>query len=189
MAVRGGRSAPRDAGNQPRALSGYRAQRPWLVSWTLSFLRPYRGRVAVIAILALAEIGLAALSPWPLKIVVDSVLGGHPIPAWLAAVTPSRTGAGAIMLVIVVVAGLLLQIAHELVRMFDTQLQMDTGQRIVYTLRGRLLEHLQALPLRHHILTRTADSVYRLDADAYCVNDLAIGGVFPLALAMLNLRL
>jgi ABC-type multidrug transport system fused ATPase/permease subunit len=159
-----------------------------LVSWTLSFLRPYRARVAAIAILALTEIGLAALSPWPLKIVVDSVLGGHPVPDWFAVLIPSRVGASAVaLLVIVVVAGLLLQIAHELVRMIDTQLQVDTGQRIVYNLRAKLLEHLQALPLRHHILTRTADSVYRLDADAHCVNDLAIGGVFPLALAVVNL--
>jgi ABC-type multidrug transport system fused ATPase/permease subunit len=159
-----------------------------LVSWTLSFLRPYRARVAAIAILALTEIGLAALSPWPLKIVVDSVLGGHPVPDWFAVLIPSRVGASAVaLLVIVVVAGLLLQIAHELVRMIDTQLQVDTGQRIVYNLRAKLLEHLQALPLRHHILTRTADSVYRLDADAHCVNDLAIGGLFPLALAVVNL--
>jgi len=61
------------------------------------------------------------------------------------------------------------------------------AQRVVHTLRGRLLEHLQALPLRHHVLTPTADSVYRLDADAHCVDDLIIGGVFPLLLAGLNL--
>jgi ATP-binding cassette subfamily B protein/subfamily B ATP-binding cassette protein MsbA len=157
-----------------------------LVSWTFSFLRPYRTRVVAIAILAIAEIGLAALSPWPLKIVVDSVLGGRPLPEWSAVLIPSGASTVA-LLVIVVVAGLLVQIAHELVRMIDTQLQVDTGQRIVYTLRAKLLEHLQALPLRHHLLTRTADSVYRLDADAHCVNDLVIGGAFPLALAVLNL--
>ena len=59
-------------------------------------------------------------------------------------------------------------------------MQVDTGQRIVYALRARLLAHLQALGLRHHIATRTADSVYRLEADAYCVHDLVMGGVFPL---------
>ena len=131
---------------------------------------------------------VAAAQPWPLKILVDSVLGGRPVPHWFAVLIPSTAGASPVtLLVIVVVAGLLVQIAHELVRMIDTQLQVDTGQRIVYTLRAKLLEHLQALPLRHHILTRTADSVYRLDADAHCVNDLAIGGVFPLALAVVNL--
>ena len=71
--------------------------------------------------------------------------------------------------------------------MMHTQIQVDTGQRIVYDLRATLLAHLQALPLRHHVTAKTADSVYRLESDAYCVNDLVIGGVFPLAMAVLKL--
>jgi ATP-binding cassette, subfamily B, bacterial len=157
-------------------------------SWSLSFLRGYKGRVAGIAVLAILEIGLAALAPWPLKAVVDNVLGGQALPVWLDTVVRPLTGSStATLLVVIVLAGLLLQLGHEVVRMFHTQLQVDTGQRVVYTLRERLLAHMQALPLRHHVLSRTADSVYRLDADAYCVNDLIIGGVFPLAAALLNL--
>ena len=38
-----------------------------------------------------------------------------------------------------------------------------------------------------HHARKTADSVYRLEADAYCVDDLVIGGVFPLAMAVLKL--
>src|SRR5262245_28044842 len=136
----------------------------------------------------MAEIGLTALAPWPLKIVVDSVLGNHPLPERFAGLMASTAGANRVaLLVVVVVAGLLLQTANEALRMIQTQLQVDTGQRIVYGLRARLLAHLQDLPLRHHLLTRTADSVYRLDADAHCVDDLVIGGVFPLAAAVLNL--
>ena len=37
--------------------------------------------------------------------------------------------------------------------------------------------------------SRTADAVYRLDADAWCVDDLVIGGVFPLTVAAMNLVL
>ena len=159
-----------------------------LASWALTFLRPYRGRVVLISILSVAEIGLAALAPWPLKVVVDNVLGEERMPALLAALLPSSIAGHALaLLVTVVIAGFLVQIANELVRMAHTQLQVQTGQRIVYNLRAKLLAHLQALPLRHHVLTRTADSVYRLDADAHCVDDLLIGGVFPIALAALNL--
>ncbi len=159
-----------------------------LASWTLSFLRPYRMRVAAIAGLSIAEIALATLAPWPLKLVVDNVVGDHPLPEPLAALVASAGGATpAVLLVLIVFAGLLVQVATEAIRMMHTQLQVEMGQRIVYNLRAQLLEHLQALPLRHHIQTRTADSVYRLDADAHCVDDLAIGGVFPLAMALLNL--
>ena len=159
-----------------------------LVSWTLSFLRPYRWRATGIVILSIAEIGLAALAPWPLKVLVDNVLGDTALPAPLADLLPAALESSAAgLLVVVVVAGLLVQLGAEVVRMAHTQMQVDMGQRIVYALREQLLAHLQALPLRHHVTTRTAASVYRLDADAYCVDDLIIGGVFPLSLATLNL--
>jgi ABC-type multidrug transport system fused ATPase/permease subunit len=154
----------------------------------VSFLREYRARVIGIAALAVAEIGLAALAPWPLKAVVDNVLGRTPFPPTLDALLHAVAGRNLfVLLVVIVLAGLVLQLGHEVVRMVQTQLEVDTGQRVVYKLRERLLQHLQALPLRHHVLTRTADSVYRLDADAYCINDLIIGGVFPLAIAITNL--
>jgi ATP-binding cassette, subfamily B, bacterial len=159
-----------------------------LAGWTLSFLRPYRARVVAIVTLSILEIGLAALAPWPLKAVVDNVLGGHPLPAAIAAPTLALSGGrAAALLVVIVLAGLLLQLTSELVLMAHTQLQVDTGQRIVYDLRRSLLSHLQALSLRHHVAARTADSVYRLETDAYCVNDLVIGGLFPLAMAVLKL--
>jgi ABC-type multidrug transport system fused ATPase/permease subunit len=156
--------------------------------WTLSFLRQYRVRVALISVLSLAEIALVALAPWPLKAVVDNVLGGQPFPASLAAPLHAVAGDNRVgILLLVVVAGLVLQLASEVVLVFHTQLQVDTGQRIVYDLRARLLGHLQTLGLRHHVLGRTADSIYRLESDAYCVNDLVMGGIFPLATAFLKL--
>jgi ATP-binding cassette, subfamily B, bacterial len=159
-----------------------------LAGWTLSFLRPYRGRVAAIVALSLLEIGLAALAPWPLKAVVDSVLGGHPLPSLVAGPAQTLSGGSATaLLVVIVVAGLLLQLASEIVLMAHTQIQVSTAQRIVYDLRLSLLSHLQALSLRHHVAARTADGVYRLESDAYCINDLVIGGVFPLAMAALKL--
>ena len=159
-----------------------------VLRWTLGFLRPYRRQAAAIVALSLVEIGLAALAPWPLKVIVDHVLGGLPLPRGLEVLIPAAVvGSAVLLLVVVVVAGLLIQVANEVIRMVHTQMQVKVAQRVVYTLRGELLAHLQALPLRHHVLTPTADSVYRLDADAHCVDDLIIGGFFPLLLAALKL--
>ena len=100
-----------------------------LAGWTLSFLRPYRARVAAIVALSLLEIGLAALAPWPLKAVVDNVLGGHPLPPLVAGAGArrSRRERRRHSWPSIVVAGLLLQLASELVLMAHTQLQVDTG--------------------------------------------------------------
>ena len=156
--------------------------------WTLSFLRPHRRRVVVISILAVIEIALNALAPWPLQIVVDHVLARQPLPSALTFLANSPVGSSPVTLLLaVVITGLLLQIAGEAVLMVYTQIQVGTAQRMVYELRTTLLAHLQALPLRYHGVTNTGDSVYRLDSDSYCLSDFVLGGVFPLTMAVLKL--
>jgi ATP-binding cassette subfamily B protein/subfamily B ATP-binding cassette protein MsbA len=156
-------------------------QKP-LLPWTLSFLRPYRGRVILLAILLASEIGLGALQPWPLAIVIDYVLGDKPFPSWIAPYINSITGGHTFaLLVTVVIAGVVLQVVNQFVSAYGTQVQVDTGQRMVYDLRARLFQHLTGLGLHHHISTSTADAVYRVDVDAYAIENLVMSGIFPLA--------
>jgi ATP-binding cassette subfamily B protein len=159
-----------------------------LAAFTWSCLRPYRGRVALLATIATINVGLGVLAPWPLKLVIDNVLGGQPLPGSLQSIGVAVAGDSAAgLLIAVVVGGLLLQVLTQVLSMINVQVQVDTGQRLVYSLRARLLAHLQALALRHHIVTRTADSVYRLEADAYCVHDLVMTGLFSLFTSVLTL--
>ncbi len=159
-----------------------------LLQWTGSFLGPYRTRIVGISALSVTEIGLAALAPWTLKLIVDYALTGDELPVSLTQWLPLLVAIEPISLLIVLaISGLGIQLTSELARMAHTQLQVDMGQRVVHDLRSRLLAHLQALPMSHHTHHRTSDSVYRIDADAYCINDLVTGGVFPLAIAGINL--
>jgi ATP-binding cassette subfamily B protein/subfamily B ATP-binding cassette protein MsbA len=161
-----------------------------LTRWVASLLRPYRVRVILISSLALLQIGMNLLAPWPLKVVVDNVLSDYPLPPGVDSFVHTIIGDSQVgLLVLIVVCGLLLNVLTEVVRMLHTQVTVDTGQRIVYSLREQLLGHLQALALRHHVVTNTSDSVYRLESDAYSINDLVIGGVFPLLTSFLMLGL
>jgi ABC-type multidrug transport system fused ATPase/permease subunit len=164
-----------------------------LLRWMLEYMRPYRTRVAVLSVLLVSEIILGALQPWPLAIVIDYVLtpvasGGKTFPASLqpliAAVTDHNQF---VLLVLVVVVGVVLNVVNQMVSAYGTQVQVDTGQRMVYDLRGRLFEHLTALGLHHHITTSTADAVYRVDVDAYAIENLVMSGLFPLATSTIAL--
>ena len=158
-----------------------------LLPWTLSFLRPHRRRVALIAVLLLATVGLGALEPWPLKIVIDNVLQGLPLAEVLQRPVAAATGGSPFALLLLVVGGgVLLQVIHQITSAYATQVQVDTGQRMVYDLRYRLFEHLQALGLHHHIATPTGDAVYRIDVDSYAIENLLIGG-FPLLTSVATL--
>jgi ATP-binding cassette subfamily B protein len=151
-----------------------------LLGWVLTSLRPYRGRVALLTVLLVSEIGLGALQPWPLAIVIDYVLGSKPFPAaiapYLAAIAPHPFA----LLIVVVIGGVVLQVVNQFVSAYGTQVQVDTGQRMVYDLRRRLFEHLSGLGLHHHLTTSTADAVYRVDVDAYSIENLVMSGIFPL---------
>jgi len=160
-----------------------------LLLWTLSFLRPYRKRVALLSVLLLTEIGLGALQPWPLAIAIDYVLTSRKtFPVWLQPWIGSLTYNNRFtLLVVIVIAGVVLQAVNQFVSAYGTQVQVDTGQRMVYTLRHRLFEHLTGLGLHHHITTSTADAVYRVDVDAYAIENLVMSGIFPLATSFISL--
>jgi ABC-type multidrug transport system fused ATPase/permease subunit len=151
-------------------------------------MRPYRGRVISVGTLMLLQVALGALEPWPLKIVIDYVLGQHDLPQplrdWAFSLVGTSTMA---LLVLFVLAGVALQLVHQLASAIGVRLQTDTGQRMVYDLRRRLLDHLQGLGLLHHITSSTGDAVYRVDVDSYSIENLAISGVFPLASSVITL--
>jgi ATP-binding cassette subfamily B protein len=164
-----------------------------LLRWMLQYMRPYRRQVALLSVLLVSEIVLGALQPWPLAIVIDYVLtpaalGGKTFPASLqpliAAITRNNQ---LVLLVAVVVIGVVLNLVNQFVSAYGTQVQVDTGQRMVYDLRGKLFAHLTALGLHHHITTSTADAVYRVDVDAYAIENLVMSGLFPLATSTIAL--
>src|SRR5262245_56411821 len=154
-----------------------------LIPWMLSFLRPHRGQVTLLAVLMLAEILLGVLQPWPFAWVIDHVLSGKPFsnPQVQSFVTSVTHGSKGALLIAVVLTGVVLQIVNQFVSAYGTQVQVDTGQRMVYDLRYRLFNHLQALGLHHHVTTSTSDAVYRVDIDAYSIENLVMSGIFPLA--------
>ena len=46
-------------------------------------VRPYMKGLVIVFIAMLVETAMSLASPWPLKVVIDSVLGSHPLPEWL----------------------------------------------------------------------------------------------------------
>ena len=75
-----------------------------LLPWTLSFLRPYRGRVVGVASAdAAADRRSARSQPWPLKIVIDYVLGQHDAAEPFRQLAVALTGGGTMALLVLFV--------------------------------------------------------------------------------------
>src|SRR5262245_36037342 len=58
---------------------------------------------------------------------------------------------------------------------------------MVRDLRERLFAHVQAMTLSEHAKRPAADTLYRLESDACCLEHLVLRGVFPIAFSMITL--
>ena len=150
--------------------------------------RPYLPHLAGICLLSMLSAPLALLSPLPLKIAVDSVIGDSPLPhlvqVILPAVTPNDKTAALLVAIALLIAILLLQ---QLQGFASWLLQLYTGEKLVLGFRGRIFGYLQRLSLSYHDTKGTADSLYRLQHDAPAVQYVAIQGFVPFVTAWATL--
>ena len=138
-------------------------------------------QLASIIALSFAATPLALLSPLPLKIAVDSVLGDLPLPHWLSRVLPSAAIASK-RSELFVAAGLLLAVAllASVQSLTSWLLQTYTGEKLVHDFRGQLLWHVQRLSLAFHDRRGPNDTSYRIQHDAPSVQSILIQGLVPL---------
>lgn len=146
-------------------------------------LRPHGGRVALGLLLVTASSLAELAKPWPLKIVIDSVLGGRPIPA---VGFPATVGAE--MLLLWTVVGLVgLYVLLGALSLASNRLTIDVGHRMVQDLRRDLFSHLERLSVRFHDRRPSGELVYRLAADTMALQTIAMNAVFPTLSAVLFL--
>jgi ATP-binding cassette, subfamily B, bacterial len=149
--------------------------------------RPYWTHIGVIFLLSLLATPIALLTPLPLKLAVDNVLGDDPLPGFIDAVLPANATSEQALLIVTV--GLVLAItlvrqAHELSL---SLLRTLTSERLLLRFRGRLFGQAQRLSLAYHDTRGTSDAVYRIQYDATAIQRVAVEGVIPLLASLLTL--
>jgi ATP-binding cassette, subfamily B, bacterial len=152
----------------------------------VEFARPYWFKVAGTFVLSLAVVPLTLLTPFPLKVVVDSVIGAKPLPPLLDA-SLRWIGSGpyvvlTAMALLLVAITLLLYAQGMAVWLASTYL----GERLVLDFRAALFRHAQRLSLSYHDRTGTTDSVFRIQYDAECFQHVLIDGLIPMLSALMT---
>jgi ATP-binding cassette, subfamily B, bacterial len=157
---------------------------------TLRLLRQFlpgevRGLVLGLLLLLLAS-GAALLQPWPLKIVLDSVVGKIPPPApvqWLVAPLNHSalfSGDPALLLLTALCAAVLLtQLLMGICNVFSAYVLNAVALRMVFRLRTTLFDHIQRQSVAFHDSKTVGDSLYRVAWDSYCIQSIFSEGVVP----------
>jgi ATP-binding cassette subfamily B protein len=153
-----------------------------------SYVRRQRGFLTLIFLLTIVAAGLAALQPWPLKLLIDNVLGNAPLAAPIEivlrglSIAPSNT----VMLLLVVVGGLVLFTLGAAVDAGLTWGWTAAGRRMVYQLSADLFARLQRQSLRFHQHMRVGDVMGRVTTDSWCVYEMADALLFTPVYAFLT---
>jgi ATP-binding cassette subfamily B protein len=145
--------------------------------------------MALGLVLLLIATCLSLLQPWPMKLVIDSVIGNVPPPAFLSKSAAMFTqGSPRLALLVILCAGqLLLAVLVGLLTVASTYILVAIGLRMVFKLRCALFEKIQRLSLRFHDNTTVGDSLYRVAWDSYSIQAIFNSGLIPALTAILTL--
>jgi len=135
-------------------------------------LRPRRRTLAVILAAMLVQMAMSLAAPWPLKIVIDSIVGSHRQFQWIQMVLTMlvtkahlAAAAGIATVIIAVAAGGALYVASN----FTESLSQSIGN----DLRLRLYQQLQRLSLAYYDTNRVGTILSTLTSDVQTIQSFA----------------
>ena len=139
------------------------------------YLRPYWAVFAFALLQVFVISALELLKPWPLKIIIDNVLSGKPLP-WKVAVDWSPQSllffaCIGLVAVYVVLGGFHILQDYTTIRI---------GQGMVNDLRRDLYSHIQRLSLSFYHRQQLGDLMYRITADTMGIQTLTMNGLFAI---------
>ena len=153
---------------------GRRLKLPTVPPLLRELLRPRRGTLVIILAAMLVQMTASLAAPWPLKIIIDSVVGSRRTPQWINWLLPILGGAtkthiaeaaAIVTVVIAVTTGVALYVASY----FTESLSQSIGN----DLRVRLYHHLQELSLAYYDSNRVGTILSTLTSDVQAIQSFA----------------
>jgi ATP-binding cassette subfamily B protein len=177
-----GRPAPGTPVSRPRLLETRTDDVGRLARRMLPYICAHWPRLVWPLVLAMLISACEVLKPWPLKIVIDSVLGAQPLPwEW------ARGWSSSAVLLLACLALVGLYAVLGALHMLNNYTTVDVGQRLVTDLRSAVYAHLHQLSLDFYTRARVGDLLYRVTADTLALQSLTVSCLFPTATAAILL--
>jgi ABC-type multidrug transport system fused ATPase/permease subunit len=139
-------------------------------------LRPHRRSLAVILAAMLAQMVMSLAAPWPLKVILDNVVGNHRPPAWIDWLLPILGAASKAHIAAAAgIATVLIAVATGAAMYIASYFTESVAQGIGNDLRVRLYHHLQELSLAYYDTTRVGTILSTLTGDVQTIQNFASG--------------
>ena len=150
-------------------------------------LRPYRGWLIIILLAMLVETAMSLAAPWPLKVILDNVIGTHKAPEWLA---PFRSMLGEHKMALAALAGIatvLIAFLGAVASYIDNYYTESVGQWVAHALRMRVYDHLQHLSLGYYDSHQTGALLSTITDDIKTIQGFASSATLGILVDLLTI--
>ena len=149
------------------------------------YLKPYWALAVGAVVGSLATTGVGLLTPWPMKILVDSVLGNEPLPGFIRGIAsgvPTRSA----LLIAVVAGGFALAALSSVVTVVTGYITTKLDLAMTLDFRSDLFQQAQRLSMSYHDQRRSGMVIYIINSMAGSATSVLMT-VLPLAQNSLTL--
>ena len=154
----------------------------------LKLLRPHK-RMLWLGVLAITGETVAdLLEPWPLKIVLDNVIGHKASHGWLFHLIRHTVGTEPHqILFFACIAVILIALLNAVCTYSEKYITTSVGQWVTHDLRRTLYAHVQRLSLAYHDQKQTGDLISRVTSDIDSVQSFIVSGLLSVVVDILTL--
>ena len=154
--------------------------------WEL--VKPYKKWLLVIFCAMLLETLSTMASPWPLKFVLDSVVGHHPLPQWLGWLNNTHLGTKTVGLAAAAAASLVVIVTIGAIAGYiDNYFTESVGQYVANDLRLRTYNHFQRLSLRFFDTHKLGNLVSIITTDVTTIQNFASSTLLNILISALTI--
>ena len=165
--------------------TGLDANHPLTIKY---LLRPHYKSLA-LGVLVIIGGSLADLAqPWPLKVIIDTVIKGRSSRGWIEDWLVSVTGDNQLAILKIAAAGSLVIAAFgALCSYAEKSLTTTVGQKVLHDLRRTIYYHIQRLSLAYHDHKQIGDLLMRITSDIEAVQSFIVSGLLGALVSVITL--
>jgi ABC-type multidrug transport system fused ATPase/permease subunit len=154
-----------------------------------TLIQPYRRTLIGIFLAMLIETAMSLATPWPLKIIIDSVVGHHKLTPWLEHLIGSLPDDAARlhMAIIAATAFVAIAVIGAVASYIDNYYTENVGQWVAHDLRMRMYHHLQRLSLGYYGTHDTGTILSTLTTDIQTIQSFASSSTLSIMVDMLTI--
>jgi len=151
-------------------------------------LRPHWPALVLAFLAVLGETLTDLLEPWPLKVVLDNVIGNKSLPHWMQSFVVSWLGEDkTAVLHFAIAAVITIALVGAISSYAEKYLTTSVGQWVMHDLRTTLYHHIQRLSLAYHDQKKTGDLISRVTSDIGAVQDFISSALLGMIVNVLTL--